>query len=231
MSNNRIVSKARQWLDTFYIFLESDVAPFTDLPIYIGTNPNHETDYIYMNCEQMTRPSELCKCLHMITTKKPLEVWDYSIENIRILKSHGIKAKHVPLRTPQTYKDTLNAWRHSIEYDVGFCGHLSERRQEIIQALEEKGLTVLVVNTWGEERDKQLAKCKIHINIHCAEDYKIFESARCEPWLSIGVPIVSETSLDDDPRCINTDYNTLVDTVVSLFAKQDKDALNAEVYV
>jgi hypothetical protein len=67
-----------------------------------------------------------------------------------------------------------------------------------------------VYEIYGEERDKELAKCKILLNIHAFSDYNVFENARCEPWLAIGVPIISENSLDNDPRCINVDYDQIV---------------------
>ena len=71
------------------------------------------------------------------------------------------------------------------------------------------------MQTYGEERDKALASCKILLNIHCFDDFTIFESARCEPWLSIGKCVISENSLDNDPRCINVDYHMLVLTVLN----------------
>ena len=74
-------------------------------------------------------------------------------------------------------------------------------------------------NIFGEERDIELSKCKVLINIHHSDDYKIFESARCEPWLSIGVPVVSECSLDNDPRCMNMLYDDLIKTVDNLLSK------------
>jgi hypothetical protein len=53
------------------------------------------------------------------------------------------------------------------------------------------------------------------MNIHYGDTYNVFESARCEPWLKVGVPVISETSLDNDPRCISVDYDRLVETAIS----------------
>ena len=82
--------------------------------------------------------------------------------------------------------------------------------------LNEKGYSVNCITLFGEERDKELAACRIHLNIHCEEDYQLFESARCELWLQVGVPIISENSLDNDSRCINIPYENMVETTIQL---------------
>ena len=57
-----------------------------------------------------------------------------------------------------------------------------------------------------------LGKCKIILNIHYSNTYNVFEVFRCGPWLEIGVPVISETSLDIDPRCISTTYANFIKT-------------------
>lgn len=215
MSQNVIIAKHPQFFDNFIFFFKSEKIAQTEYPIYVSDGPNKIEEYIYMNTEQMTRKKELERIVKLYKTNKPCEFWDYSVANCKILESHGIHAKHVPLSSPQWYLDKLKSWRNHIEYDVGFCGSKSPRRGTILDELKTRGIKVNFVNLWGEKRDEELAKCRIIINIHYAEDYNIFEQARCEPWLSIGVPVISEHSLDDDPRCINIEYSKLVDAVVS----------------
>jgi hypothetical protein len=168
-----------------------------------------------MNTEQVTRKCVLDNIIKIYKNNKPVEVWDYSWKNCEILAQNGIIAKHIPLQSPKWYLDKLKTWRTTITYDVGFSGTLTSRRLAILNQLKERGLKVNDVPRWGEERDKELAKCRIHINIHAYTDYNIFEQARCEPWLAIGVPVISEHSLDDDPRCINVEYTALVEKTLS----------------
>jgi len=208
-----ILNWKKKYFDSFVYFLES--IPQVQYPIYVSDAPNKIEEYIYVNTEQMTRKTQLQRVISIYKANKPCEFWDYSIANCNILESHGIHAKHVPLSSPQWYLDKLKSWRNDIQYDVGFCGAMSRRRQTIFNGLKARGIRVNIVNAWGERRDKELAKCRILINIHYADDYNIFEQARCEPWLSIGVPVISEHSLDDDPRCINVGYSELVEKVVS----------------
>jgi len=225
MSSNQIIIRNnyfKQFVDSFIYFLESDLAPKRNIPIYLydcteNTFPLKKDSFILYNCEQLTRSSKLENFLISITKNKPTELWDYSQVNIDILKKHGIEATLVPIESPQWYIDKLLTWRNNqIIYDFGFCGTVSPKRQFIVCSLQKKGFSFLALtNVWGEERDKQLAKCRVLINIHVNDEYNVFESARCEPWLKAGVPVISETSLDNDPRCITVEYDNLIETAVS----------------
>jgi hypothetical protein len=152
--------------------------------------------------------------INTINSQKPKEVWDYSKENIKILKQNNIDALYVPLESPKWYINKLQKWRN-IKYDIGFSGTLSPRRNYILNAVEKAGKSVRRITSFGETRDKELASCRFILNIHYAEDYRIFESNRCEPWLKLGVPVISETSLDDDPRCITCNYDSLIETILN----------------
>jgi len=214
----------RQFFDQFFLFLESEYAPQRNIPIHVGTNPPDYISYIYFNTEQLSRHGQLNQLLNCIQTTKPAEIWDYSQINCDILKAHGINAIYFPLKSPKSYIDKCKAWRNEgIIYDIGFCGFMSDRRRSIIISLQKKGFNLPnLEEIYGEERDKILAKCKIHINIHAAEEFQIFESARCALWLDMGITVVSEPSLDDDPRCITVPYNSIVDSVSKLlYSLQD----------
>jgi hypothetical protein len=205
----------RKYFDAFFLFLESDLAPVSSYPIHVGREPSGSVPYILYNTEQLSRSVNLERILLEIKQTSPKEVWDYSKINCSILKTHGIDAIHVPIQIPKHYVEKCKTWRTEIKYDVGFCGQLSNRRMHILNALKEKGYSVHYITLFGEERDKELAKCKIHLNIHCEVDYQLFESARCELWLQVGVPIISEHSLDNDSRCTNVSYDELVETAVT----------------
>jgi hypothetical protein len=57
------------------------------------------------------------------------------------------------------------------------------------------------------------------LNIHFNENYKIFEQYRCFAWLDIGKVVLSENSLDNDPRCINVSYDEIVPTLMKVLNK------------
>jgi hypothetical protein len=207
-----------RFFDSFVFYIDTLHYHDDNVKVYLGTHvPMQDKPYILYNAEQLTRQDALQLLLNDIKRTLPLEVWDFSIANIKILKEHGINAIFKPLISPMSYVNRLRTWRSvdttsDVSYDVGFCGTNSSRREVILSQLRNRGLSVLNIGNnraeeiYGETRDKLLAKCKVHINIHYATDYNVFESARCEPWLQAGVPIISEPSLDDDNRCIIANY-------------------------
>ena len=202
----------RLYFDAFVIFLQSPYAPACNLPVHLGQKPKGDKPYILYNTEQLTRKNQLERVLYEINLTSPKEIWDYSQANCDILKSYNIIAKHVPLKSPDYYIQQCKAWRsEGFKYDVGFCGGLSNRRIKILNALIDKGFSIGGVKLFGESRDKALAQSRIHINIHNEDDFQIFEAARCDIWLCAGVPVISEHSLEDDPRCINVPYDKLVE--------------------
>jgi hypothetical protein len=200
-------------------FLKAEESPDRTLPVQIGPIDSKEPVIMY-NVEQLTRVYELNNILKEAANPSVKEVWDYSAENCKILAAKGIIARHVPLVSPAAYVQQIKDLRKDVIYDVGFCGYVRTdavcRRQVILNKLRDAGISVHFVNKFGLERDTELAKCHVMLNIHFAEDYKIFEQVRCDVWLRAGIPVISETSLDDDPRCINVPYNSIVDTTVNV---------------
>jgi hypothetical protein len=206
-----VLTNIRQFVDTFVDFLQSPYVPLHELPVVVSSTDLYPPQFILYNTEQLTRHKELeCVCT-IARNPACAELWDYSAVNVRILADRGITAKHVPLRSSDSYVARLRSLRSAGQiYDIGFAGSPSERRTAVLDALTKETISVCLIQSWGEERDATLAKCRIILNIHYADDYKVFESARCVPWIESGATVISEHSLDDDPRCINVPYDQLV---------------------
>ena len=51
---------------------------------------------------------------------------------------------------------------------------------------------------WGRERDEIIKKCKIIINVHHFECFKIFEHIRCDRLIFANKIIISESSIFHD---------------------------------
>jgi hypothetical protein len=99
-------------------------------------------------------------------------------------------------------------------YDIAFIGSSSIKRLRLLDALRISGFSVYrVEEKWGEERDRELAKCRMLINVHCDNDYKMFECIRCDRWLFGGMKVVSETSIEkpyNNPFLHVDDYSNLL---------------------
>jgi hypothetical protein len=222
-----VITHIGYYVDTAVHFLLSTQSPERAHPLLLSYeepfDPSSEAKYVLYNTEQCTLTDRLSQLLERARQPDIVAVWDYSPINVSILRDNGIVASHVPLKTGGCYLERLRDFYDTIpkEYDVGFCGSMSDRRHAILQALAaDKGLRVLHIGGMsGDERDRQLARCKVIINIHYADNYQIFEAFRCEPWLALGshIKIVSENSLDNDDRCINVPYDQLVEKTASLF--------------
>lgn len=193
-------------------YLLSEQSPEREYPIVFNIGPDNNFKKILYNIEQLTRESELTKILSRISCKDIIEVWDYSITNCNILKVNNIEARHVPFRL--SIERILEYRCLNVEkvYDIFFCGQMSEYRMNILDELRKKGKEVLIFDgNYSTERDINIGKSKLLINIHYNETYRVFESVRCEPWLASGFPVLSEESVDNDPRCTTVSYEKLVD--------------------
>jgi hypothetical protein len=210
--------------DAFVEFLLSAQSPPRTHKIITNhyARPLTNEKFILYNTEQLTVPRHLQNVCARARQQDIVEVWDYSKINIELLQEQGISARHVPVQTTPQRVQILKRLLETEpkEYDCGFCGVAPERRQTILKQMTERGVKVLLMTTvYGMERDRLLARCKFQINIHQTDDHKVFESTRCDPWLEAGQPIVSESSIENDPRCITVPYENLVEAAVQLKEK------------
>jgi hypothetical protein len=214
----KIYSNKQPMFDDWVLFLEnSNNLPQTNFPVCVGWKSCKEP-YIIFNTEQTTRKDFN---FWRFTDSDIIEVWDYSLENIKNFKKNGIyNVKHVPFCLWDDYKRKIESYNvtKNYEYDVVFVGWINERRDLILNKLKQNGIKVLTIHydLFGEERYKMISKSKILLNIHFTEDYNIFESYRCFPWIETNKIIVSENSLDNDIRCVNVDYENIVDTIIKI---------------
>lgn len=213
------ITHAYNSLDYFVNYALSPFSPDRNVAILVGIYaPPQEERIIIYNTEQMSCDRHRAHLLERVRGRidaDVLEVWDYSEYNVRVLSSLfdeaniSISVRHVPLRVAGAHLCRLSllcARQGPKEYDVGFCGTPSERRESVLNFIESQGISVHRVCYFGERRDRELAKCKIILNIHYSDDYRVFERLRCEPWLAVGTPVVSEESEDNDSRCTYTAY-------------------------
>lgn len=142
------------------------------------------------------------------------KVYSYSLSDI--IQKDGLS--YLPYGHNKDEIDKLtNFMNQEIKYDVAFCGYMNNRRKKLLNQLTNKGLRVLIlVDTWEDKRDEEIAKSRILLNIHFLEDYKVYESIRCDRWLMVGMPVISEESLYpfiEHHNLFWASYDNLVDKV------------------
>lgn len=122
-------------------------------------------------------------------------VWDYTKENVELLRRHGILATYVPLGSSPTWR-TFEDKEESI--DIVFAGALSPRRRSLLGTLRARGLSILTLeNAWGKERDDIYQSAKIILNVGYWEK-GVFAKARIFPPLYGGKVVVSEAGRDPE---------------------------------
>jgi hypothetical protein len=145
----------------------------------------------FVNTEQLSVPQKFAEFKQFIVNG--VQVYDYSLENIRIsgTGSH-LPYKEIPEETQKLKEFLLQPKEH----DFALIGTPSLYRTTKIKEIVEKGYTVHHIHGWRDERDKEVAKCKYILNLHYSPEYTVYESIRCERWRFAGMPIYSEASLD-----------------------------------
>lgn len=215
--------------------LTSTVQEKNHLDLYIILGMNSFTskivphNYIVYQFEQTGNPdSTWFNKYYMNHLKNALAVWDYSSVNCQNLLNDGIKnIQYVPIEYMTTMKKITQKPIHEKDIDIFFYGSINQRRLDIIQQLQNKGLNVVYrYNIWNDERDELISRSKIILNMHYYQK-GILETARLSYLLSNDCFVVSETSVDnhlDDyhkPYVAFSNYDNLVQTCVKYIENYD----------
>ena len=100
----------------------------------------------------------------------------------------------------------------------------SPRRADIIAQLRLRGVRVLNERVFGADREKQLLRAKVLLNIHYHSS-SLFETVRMQLVLSLRRFVISESTpdlaamRDFGGAVVFAPYRGLVDTVISWLAK------------
>ncbi|MDL2306904.1 hypothetical protein LJC48_02575 [Desulfovibrio sp. OttesenSCG-928-C06] len=119
---------------------------------------------IVFNLEQINRESKWCNA-NYLTHLGDYQVWDYSPANVSDLRDIGIKATHVPLG----YVPEMTRLGSDItpQTDLLFYGLITERRQQLLDALLKRGIKLLATQeAFGNLRDSLLAGSRLVLNLH-----------------------------------------------------------------
>lgn len=207
--------------------------------IYIQNPPSIDKTIIYCNTEQFTVKKYFNQFINKLNDKRCNNIYfmDYSYSNLEIINKlpqfkmniDRINLFHLPYcynpieidLLSELYKKTYKS------YHVGLISVNSKRRMKISYALTLLGIKVNNINKFGIDREKEMAKCHILVNIHFADDYQVFEEIRCMRWWYAGVPIISEFSinmsnLDIFPYIVWCPYHNITLTVVDYFKNKSK---------
>jgi hypothetical protein len=177
----------------------------------------------FLQLEPLNLPHRL-ECIKQIN--EDIKLYDYSLSNVKILNENGIKSSYLPYIVKEKeylskiFKETKK------EYDFGFINHKTvlpitpPRRNKVLEHLFKSGFKINIISGWGEDRDRELAKCGVILNIHGQinenenpspeESSNIFEHIRCDRLLESGFDVLSEESYCLDPSFIQRYPNLII---------------------
>ncbi|WP_087717802.1 glycosyltransferase [Salinicola salarius] len=128
-----------------------------------------------------------------------LAVLDYSLKNIEYLQTEGNleyrQLFHVPISN-LSKPLSPSAEAPVPEYDVVFYGDIhNPRRKAFLDAIGQRYKLLVVNEVFGEALYAQLRRARLVLNIHYYEG-ALLETTRIYECLSLGLPVVSERSVD-----------------------------------
>lgn len=183
-----------------------------------------------INTEQSTR--EIWKVMLQHYTKHKIQIYDYDLYQAQKRSDDCgyMGLKYIPYQiTEKENKYLTNLIAESPKYyNVAICSvNQSRRRANIYNQLESRGVKVIDVSGWKEERDRKIAQAQMLINIHYDSEYQIFEHFRCDRWILAGMLTVSERSLSDSvldckDLVIFEDYQYIVNKIIEIIANYDR---------
>ena len=141
-------------------------------------------------------------------------IWDYSPAGTAFLKQKGLANVHY---VPPAFHRSLEAFRprQNPEIDVLFVGSPHPRRHRIIAALQERGLAVVNLEaSFGEARNRHIARAKVVLNVHAWDDLPALETVRLSYLLANRVFVISEEG-DHNPYengVVYAPYDRLAET-------------------
>ena len=125
------------------------------------------------------------------------ETWDYSEGNARRWRELGVSDRVRWLKPGYVPECTTIDPATPTDIDALFYGHVNRRRRAILDDLAKHGVRAYVLmNTYGLARDAYIARSKIVLNIHDADE-AVFEVARAVQVLSNHRLLVTEHEGDD----------------------------------
>ena len=101
------------------------------------------------------------------------------------------------------------------------------RHDVIYKSLIEKGYKIYRIRGWRGDRDREMAKSKILVNVHTFDDMVIYEHIRCDRWMFVGNITVSETSFEHENLDVRDSvtfipYDQIVSKVSEVLEKFDE---------
>lgn len=216
----------------------SEYENMLDLNILHYNASRDDLDIGIINLEQLSRQTMMRGLLNtysrLLPIYKRLKLYDYIQGNIEILKEIDISSRLLEYQYNNEEVSLLKSFNNQPkEYDVMMVGCMSsDHRMNIFNALKEHNINAkYFTNLWADERDAEIGKAKILLNIHYHPTYAFFESLRCSRWIFSNKCIITETSLNCEDYYLNkymitVPYDNIIDKVIETLSAEENYKIN-----
>lgn len=195
-------------------------------------------NYIAYQMEQSVNPRWFTE-EYFTRLNSAIAIFDYSLKNIEYLLQQGIpyqKLFYMPVSSYFGYYNFLGLGDHflknkSEQPSVLFYGDPNcERRKNYINELKKHFNITIASEVFGDELLRLVKSAKIVVNIHYYEN-ALLETTRLYETLSLGTPIVSESSSDIDEHkglqdiidfCPVGDISSMVNKINNLLSNEEQ---------
>jgi hypothetical protein len=186
--------------------------------IILNKFKNTDVELSFFNTEPLSISYNLDLLKQYINKYPYLKIYDYSFSNLQIILHNNMYGELLEYKINEKENSLLKEL-NLIEtkiYDFGIITYgntetntvdncLFHKKKDVVNELISKGFKIHIISGWGTERDIELAKCKVLLNIHSilginGQMYysKTFENIRCNRLLDAGFKILSEDSIHCD---------------------------------
>lgn len=190
-------------------------------------------DTIVYSLEQMRDSPE---CLRWCRKYRGLEVWDYSMRNVEVLRKAGVEnIKHCKIG----YVPEISYFERNKpeQRDIDVLAYMSPspRRTAVMDVFEkDPNVNFVAINSvYGDDRDEYIKRAKLVINLH-NHDNQIFEMVRISHLIQNKVPVICERNTTTDfpeymeGTVFTSPYEQFVDKVYNLLHNPKELDLQAD---
>lgn len=152
-----------------------------------------------------------------------IKIIEYNYSNLK----HYIKYEKYLLPYQINHNEIFNYEKTKDVCLIGEINCIPKNRQNIINILKEKNISIDIVSGFNKERDNNLFKYKIILNISYDPDkYKIMETFRCDRCVYNKMIVISDLKDDMDKyylkkHVIFTEYENIPNMVIEVLNNYD----------
>ena len=222
--------------DTEKFLKSNDIFIFTQMwldPSKFSSTVYASERFVFLNVEMLSESNRADHISRMMSYN--MNIADYSVSNIDFIQKYYAQSGKIYnkpiLYLPYQYAikeiSLLRNQHHKYEYDIGVINaypkkdssvnsEFKYKRSDVFDKLTELKFNCVNITGWGNERDSIIQKCKIILNVHHFDCFKIFEHIRCDRLIFANKLVVSEKSmymedLDIYPFVYWSNYETIIE--------------------